>query len=90
MSKLPELPLLNYALMLQNLAKLPPETLPITGKLPTDLTLVLTSSNLTLVPEVFLEFSFREVANTTHVHCFTTLSQLSHAVKIQEKPTGPG
>ena len=40
MNKLPELPLLNYALMLQDLAKLPPETLPITVKLPTDQTLV--------------------------------------------------
>ena len=46
MNKLPELPLLNYAIMLQDLAKLSPETLPITGKLPTDLTQAVISSNL--------------------------------------------
>ena len=75
MNKLPELPLLNYALMLQDLAKLQPETFPITSKLPTDLTLVVISSNFTLVPEVFLNFSsFHKVANTTRFQCFTALS----------------
>ena len=75
MNKLPELPLLNYALMLQDLAKLQPETFPITSKLPTDLTPVVISSNFTLVPEVFLNCSsFYEVANTTRFQCFTALS----------------
>ena len=54
-------------------------------------------ASTTLVPEVFLDFSPYERANTkrqTHfatcVQRFAALSQLSHALKNQEKPLGSG
>ena len=54
-------------------------------------------ASTTLVPEVFLDFSPYERANTkrqTHfatcVQRFAALSQLSHALKNEEKPLGSG